>query len=389
MAPYTLRIPPIVGAEAGLCYYCRAPRPPRLGKSSTLDIGSELLPANAQPSSGPSRSVPAKASSRSMFERATRGRERRGSSARPSTTCSSTPTRATPSALSARTELDLESTLRSIWTGKDIGDTNATEERRRHRPGPHLHLRRSSSPCQAPAAGALLANVATGLPQRFGWAVATHPDIPPPAGDPTTTRPARVAARRNGYGSTSPPKSPPRFAPPTTPAPAAPPPLNPSTPTKTSPLQGRRLLAMLDRPVALDSNACQVTIDIGSSPAMVKRASDAARAHAIDESAEHTPRRRRTARRLGHRQATAADVVEAHRLTKAVDVARCPRREGVGQPTGGRGAALRRRSPAGTAPTTTAALAHAEAEEWVDVREEPGQPATRNRSSAPGRGGRA
>jgi hypothetical protein len=131
MAPYTLRIPPVVGANAAPCYFAALLSRSGYGKSSTADVASELTPANAQ-LVGPIPFGSGQGIVEAMFETSNKGE---GKSKVKRHTKHNVFVYAdegdTLSALSANTNSTLQLTLRSIWSGSTIGDTNATEERRR------------------------------------------------------------------------------------------------------------------------------------------------------------------------------------------------------------------------------------------------------------------
>jgi hypothetical protein len=371
MADYTLRIPPIVGADAALSYFCALFSIPGVGKSSPVDVACELLPATDE-LIGPIPLGSGQGIVDVMFETIIEGEGKKAQKVKQQTKHNVfvyADEGDALGALSSNTNSTLEPTLRSIWTGATIGDTNATLERRRVTPKGSYSYGLVLA-CQAPSAGALLATVATGLPQRFGWALALHPDIPlatgrPEALDPLGWNPPawrRIVVadeitdeiRKNDHARV--------------------------TGTITAePLDAHAdllklkiadVLAFLDTTTP-DKIILEVVDKHWALAAMVKRASDAARAVAIKESKAHTASvEDATAQRLGRRQATAADVVEAHRLTKTVDVARLIATKVWDQPDPWAGSALRRAVPHRDRGYYPDALKHAEGEEWVNVTEE-------------------
>jgi hypothetical protein len=372
MVPYTLTIPPIVGAESGLSYFAALLGVPGVGKTSALYIGSDVIPATAA-LVGPVPLGTGEGLVEVMFEKVQLEGEKK-------------PERKQTKhhvlvyadegdalqALGARSGATINSTLRTIWTGHEIGSTNADVEKRR------LAKARTYTyglvlGVQVPAAGALLANVSTGLPQRFGWALATHPDIPPATGAPRPIegfgwRPPKYAtlsiadsivaevraadlARVRGSRDTA----------------------ELDAHEDLLRLKVAALLAVLcDEP--LDATNCPVTVEHWELAGMVKRASDAARAYAVTQAAAHDATvEDANAQRLGRRQATADEVAESHKLTKTVDVARALAGKVWDQPDGWTAAALRRSLPNRDRGYCDAALAHAEAEEWLALSEQPGQ----------------
>lgn len=183
--PYTTVLPAIVGSKAPLSYFAVVVGPTGAGKSSAVGIGTELAPApewiadqlplgsgeglaevlfdlvEEPDDKGKLRSVKRQVR-HGAFVFADEGQvlteiaDRNGSTLLP--------------------------TLRTMWTGGTIGQTNASSERKRVVPagsyvfGVVLGLQPSK-------AGKLLADADAGTPGRFGWASATDPTIPdePPA----------------------------------------------------------------------------------------------------------------------------------------------------------------------------------------------------------------
>lgn len=94
----------------------------------------------------------------------------------------------------------LPSELRKAWSGSALGQTNASEERRRHVTDYRLGLVVAFQP---ELAGELLADATGGTPQRFMWATATDPNVPTDPPDwpgelviPEPSRDEEEAARR-------------------------------------------------------------------------------------------------------------------------------------------------------------------------------------------------
>jgi hypothetical protein len=178
---HTIKLPPIVGARAPLCYYAVAAGPPASGKSSANAISSELVPvgchvADQLPIGSGEGLVEA------MFDFVQEIDEKSNKAV--------TVKRQTKfnvvmyvdegealAALGGRNGNTTLATLRSIWSGQTLGQANATAERKRRVPagqytyGLVLGL-------QPSLAGPLLADVTAGTPQRFAWAWAIDPTIP-------------------------------------------------------------------------------------------------------------------------------------------------------------------------------------------------------------------
>ena len=83
----------------------------------------------------------------------------------------------TLTALGARKGQTLTGTLRSIFSGQTLGQTNASESTKRIVPA-GLYSYGIAVGLQPGLAGALLDDHAAGTPQRFGWAWATDPSMP-------------------------------------------------------------------------------------------------------------------------------------------------------------------------------------------------------------------
>jgi hypothetical protein len=382
MVPYTLTIPAIVGAESGLSYYCALLSVPGVGKSTTLAIGSGLIPADAA-LVGPVPLGTGEGIVEIMFEKQTEGEDKGARRQTKHHVLVYGDEGGALQALASRSGSTIDSTLRTIWTGKEIGNTNATEERRRL-VREHTYTYGLVLGVQVPAAGALLATVATGLPQRFGWALATHPDIPPATGaprplDPLGWKPPKCATlsiadeiideiraadleRVRGRCDTA----------------------ELDAHEDLLRLKAAVLLAILVEDTPFDSIDRPVTVEHWELAGMVKRASDAARSHAVAQAAAHAERvEDANARRLGRRQATAAEIAEAHELTKTVDAARWIAEKARERPAGWAWAELRRAMRSDSRRYFEPGVEHAEAEEWVVVSEEPGQGQTK-RVIAPG-----
>jgi hypothetical protein len=180
ITPHTVTIPPIVGAPAPLAYYTNVVAPPGVGKSSANQIASDLLPApewvpdqiplgsgeglaetlfDLVDDIGPNgNAIKVKRQVRhNGFIYADEGQ--------------------TLAEIGGRNGSTLLPTIRTIWTGGMLGQANASIERRRIIPAGHYVFGMCVA-LQPTRAGALLADVDAGTPQRFGWASATDPTIP-------------------------------------------------------------------------------------------------------------------------------------------------------------------------------------------------------------------
>jgi hypothetical protein len=97
-------------------------------------------------------------------------------------------------ALNARNGSTTLSTYRAAWTGQPIGQTNASNERKRRVPAGSYTFGITVA-LQPELAGALLNDEAAGTPQRFAWSWTEDPSIPDVKPDwpgPLAWRPAAV-----------------------------------------------------------------------------------------------------------------------------------------------------------------------------------------------------
>jgi hypothetical protein len=180
--PHTIKLPPIVGSPAPLCHFTALVGPPGRGKGNAQDIAEEIAPVDHNrvvevplgsgeglveillgPVKEPDPDDPSKlvvVKRQVMFNALVEIDE--GD---------------TLSILGGRSGSVLMSTLRSIWSGKRLGQSNASAERRRfvsagqYTFGVTMGLQESK-------AGPLLNQVDAGTPQRFTWAMTTDPRIP-------------------------------------------------------------------------------------------------------------------------------------------------------------------------------------------------------------------
>lgn len=178
---HTIKLPPIVGARAPLCYFVAAVGPPASGKSSANAISSELVPvgnhvADQLPVGSGEGLVEA------LFDFVQEVDDKSG---KPVTVKRQTKFNAIVyvdegealGALGSRSGNTTLSTLRSIWSGQTLGQANATSERKRWVPAGQ-YVYGLVLGLQPDLAGPLLADVIAGTPQRFAWAWATDPNIP-------------------------------------------------------------------------------------------------------------------------------------------------------------------------------------------------------------------
>jgi hypothetical protein len=377
--PHTVQLPAIVGSAVPLCYFANLAGASGTGKSGANDIGTELIPAPER-----ARDQLRVGSGQGLIEIFFETVEEEDSNGKVQRVKRQTYYNAYVYVDEGRVLADLGTTsnsillptLRSIWTGGTLGNTNASDERRRILPGGQYAYGVVLA-IQDRLAGPLLEDTASGTPQRFAWADASDPSIPDVAPDwpdgrlwtpPTLTDLADIE-RRGAYVRHQ---------------------LEVAGPIVTEiqdadrararghlvpdeldahaglvQLKVAALLAVLDR-------RAEVTTDDWELAAAIKADSDATRARVLASiAAEADEREAATSQRLARRQVAAADVAEAHRLTKNVDLARVLAAKVWGQTDEWTGSALRRSLPSRDRGYYAAALEHAESEEWVTVSEEP------------------
>jgi hypothetical protein len=188
--PHLLRIPPIVGTAVPLCLFDIVVGPPGSGKSSAYGVAVELHPLDPPSVDDPSKIRVADrlpiGSGEGLVEVLFDTRSEKDDV--------TTKTKEVKyqalynaafyvdegsvlSALGNRAGSVLLPTLRTIFTGGPLGQTNASKERRRIVPAGHYAI----GVCvafQAESAGAFLEDEAAGTPQRFLWFSAIDPSIP-------------------------------------------------------------------------------------------------------------------------------------------------------------------------------------------------------------------
>lgn len=184
ITPHTTTLPAIVATRSTLSYFAAVVAKPGVGKTSANGIATELVPAPDYVVDH----VPV-GSGEGLAEILYDTVSEDGPDGKRQTVRRQTRHNAVVfvdegdvlGQLARRTGSTLLPTLRSIWTGASFGQANATTERHRVIPtlsavfGVVLGL-------QPLRAVALLDDADAGLPQRFGWCLATDatvPDVPP------------------------------------------------------------------------------------------------------------------------------------------------------------------------------------------------------------------
>ena len=173
---HTIKIPPIVASEAPLCFFTVLLAPPGVGKSSAQRIADELLPARDEFGLGSGEGI-VEALFDWVKEPDEKGKMVNVKRQVRYNALISIDEGDALSALGGRSGSTLLSTLRTLWTGGLLGQTNASQDRRRIVPAGQYTYGVVMG-LQLPKAGPLLADTDAGTPQRFCWVMATDPAIP-------------------------------------------------------------------------------------------------------------------------------------------------------------------------------------------------------------------
>jgi hypothetical protein len=178
---HTIKIPAIVGSPAPLCYFAAVVGPSGSGKSSGSAIAAELVPVGDEVADGlPVGSgegivevlfdfvneVDPVTSKTAKVKRQVRHNAIVYIDEGDALT-----------ALGTRNGATTLSTFRSIWSGQTLGQTNASNERKRIVPSGQYSYGLVIG-LQPHLAGPLLDDVGAGTPQRFAWASSVDPNIP-------------------------------------------------------------------------------------------------------------------------------------------------------------------------------------------------------------------
>jgi len=182
ISPHTLKLPAIVGSPKPLSYFVGLVGPSGFGKSSGHDVAQDLLPApqwvlDGLPIGSGEGLAEALFESVPVTDDAGSSKIRFEKQQTKHNAIVYVDEGEALSQLGKRSGSTLLSTLRAIWTGGTIGQTNATATTKRHVPRGTYTVGFMIA-LQPEIAGDLLADSGVGTPQRFGWAWATDPTIP-------------------------------------------------------------------------------------------------------------------------------------------------------------------------------------------------------------------
>lgn len=182
VSPHTYQLPPIVGSTAPLCYFAVGVAHSGVGKSSASAIATELLPVPTgrdvadQLPIGSGEGL-AEVLFDIVEEPGANGKARKIKRQVRHNAYVYVDEGQLLGTIGNREGSSLTPTLRTIWSGGTIGQTNASTERKRivkagtYTFGVFVGL-------QPAKAAALLDDADGGTPQRFAWARATDPTIP-------------------------------------------------------------------------------------------------------------------------------------------------------------------------------------------------------------------
>jgi hypothetical protein len=179
-AKHTIKLPPVVATRASLSYFAAVVGPPDSGKSSPYGVARDLFPVGDHVMD----SLPI-GSGEGIVEVLFDLVKEPDDDGKLVNVKRQVKYNAivfidegkSLAALSARSGSTLLDTLRSIWSGQTLGQTNASNERKRIVPAGQYSYGLVMG-LQPTMAGALLDDVAAGTPQRFSWAWAIDPTIP-------------------------------------------------------------------------------------------------------------------------------------------------------------------------------------------------------------------
>lgn len=174
--PYTYRLPAIVGDSGTLSYFAATVAPPGVGKSAANGVAKAVLPLGEYVADG----LPIGSGEglvEVLFDVETDDKGKKVKRQVRHNAYVYVDEGQMIGNIGKRDGSALLPTMRSIWSGGAIGQTNASTERKRIVPAGRYVFGISVS-VQPEHAEALLGDAGGGLPQRFGWARATDPSIP-------------------------------------------------------------------------------------------------------------------------------------------------------------------------------------------------------------------
>lgn len=200
LVPPTLRLPPIVGTAAPLNYCAALIGPPGAGKSQAAAVAAEVVPITADdvaavPMGSGEGIVDAYLGTVTEVDDAgknvkVRRQVRRG-------LLVLLDEGQALAELGGRRGATLLPTIRSAWSGAELGQANADPDRRRQVPAGEYALGLLAG-FQPEKAVALLDDAEGGTPQRFAWFCSVDPSAPDEAPEPPA--PPRWAAPRHRAG---------------------------------------------------------------------------------------------------------------------------------------------------------------------------------------------
>lgn len=209
--PHTLQIPAIVGAPAPLCYFAVTLAPPGGGKSTANDIAARLVPLDPERVADQLPIGSGEGIVEALFgtveEEDAKGKLRQVRRQVRHNAFVYVDEGEVLASLGQRSGATLLAVLRSAWSGKTIGNANASPERTRIVPAGQYTYGLVAG-IQDSKAGPLLADADAGTPQRLGWASAVDPTVPdqPPSwpgqlrwAPPDPAALAGIADRENGW----------------------------------------------------------------------------------------------------------------------------------------------------------------------------------------------
>jgi hypothetical protein len=179
MVDHRIKIPAIRGTRAPLNYCAVATGGPETGKSSSYGVSEELLPTQNDLMEIPVGS--GEGFVESLFDDVSEvgddGKTRTTKRQTRFNLVAFVDEGESATTLGARSGSTLFPTVRTLWSGGQVGQANANKDRRRIVPKGQYSFGMMMA-IQSKLAGPLLADSAAGTPQRFAWVESVNPNVP-------------------------------------------------------------------------------------------------------------------------------------------------------------------------------------------------------------------
>lgn len=173
-----VRLPPIIGSDASLNTFVALVGPSGSGKSSSVACGRDLVPLDGDGVRDGLQVGSGEGLIEAFLGLPPEGQARAGAKVQVVTSVLAVLDEGEALAQQAgRRGATILPTLRTAWSGGSLGQANATADRRRHLRD-HSYRLAAIIGYQPEHGATLLADDASGTPQRFVWLSATDPAIP-------------------------------------------------------------------------------------------------------------------------------------------------------------------------------------------------------------------